>query len=89
MTKVYWVTQTALSYTVGEPVYRITELEPQEFEKRVSISVFPVVEKSAYDKLLERIEKLTVALNLIQEVDDTGTGGYIEDLVSEALTVEE
>jgi len=31
------------------------------------------------------IEELKQTLESIQEVDDTGTGGYIEDLVSNAL----
>jgi hypothetical protein len=40
----WWVVQTLLSYTLGEPVYRVQDEEPDELTKRMSVNCFRVRE---------------------------------------------
>lgn len=54
----FWIVQTLLSYTIGEPVYRVQEEEPDELTKRTSVTWFPVIEKSAYDALKAELAEL-------------------------------
>ncbi len=45
----WWIIQTLLSYTIGEPVYRATDNKPTSIDYRTSAAIYNVVEKSAYE----------------------------------------
>jgi hypothetical protein len=48
-------------------------------------SIVPLHE---HRQALQIIEALLKGYDLISQIDDTGTGGYIEDIVSKSLTVQ-
>jgi hypothetical protein len=63
----WWIVQTALSYTVGEPVYRTQDKEPDELTKRTSVNWFKVIEADVYEQMKVRAEKAEKKLLSLSE----------------------
>lgn len=52
----WWIVQTALSYTIGEPVYRVETDEPSELTKRTSVNIHKSVELKPDERVISKAE---------------------------------
>lgn len=66
MEEEFWIVQTAVSYTIGKPIYRVLTEEPSELEKRIAANYFKVKISTPQDEAREKaVQGLVEALKVI------------------------